>query len=365
MVYVINMAQRGNPFTQELIETARRLSAPGKGILAADESTGTIGSRFAKINVENNYENRQAYRALLFTTPGINRYISGVIQYEETLENKLEDGTSLQVVLQREGIIPGIKVDKGTVIIPGTDGETATQGLDGLAERCKAYYEKGCRFAKWRAVLKIGPNEPSERAITENAHNLARYAVICQANGLVPIVEPEVLADGTHSLDECAEKSQRVFSAVVYALHNQGVLLEGILLKPNMITSGASATDRANPGDVAWRTIQVLNRTLPSAVPGVVFLSGGQTEEEASVGLNAINAIPNAKRPWALSFSFGRALQASTLKAWQGKPENIEAAQQALLTRAEANSKATLGQYEGGAGGEGANQSLYVSNYVY
>lgn len=333
--------------------------------MAADESTGTIGQRFSKINVENNYENRQAYRTLLFTTPGLNQFISGVIQYEETLENKLEDGTSLQVVLQREGIIPGMKVDKGTVIIPGTDNETATQGLDGLAERCKTYYEKGCRFAKWRAVLKIGNGLPSERAITENAWTLARYASICQANGLVPIVEPEVLADGTHSLEECAEKSQRVFAAVIWALHQQGVLFEGMLLKPNMITSGISAPEKAGHGDVAWRTIQVLNRTLPSAVPGVVFLSGGQSEEEASLDLNAINAIPGVKRPWGLSFSFGRALQASCLKAWQGKPENVQAAQQTLLMRAEANSKAALGQYEGGAGGEGASQSLYVSNYVY
>jgi len=214
-------------------------------------------------------------------------------------------------------------------------------------------------------VLKIGENQPSERAIVENAHTLARYAAICQANGLVPIVEPEVLADGTHSIDECAEKSQRVFAAVVDALHVQGILFEGMLFKPNMITSGISAAEKASAGDVAWRTIQVLSRTLPAAVPGVMFLSGGQSEEEASVELNAINAIPNAKRPWTLSFSFGRALQASCLKAWQGKTENEHAAQHTLLDRAQANSKASLGHYEGGAGGEGASQSLYVTNYVY
>mmetsp|Transcript_26488 Transcript_26488/g.26136 ORF Transcript_26488/g.26136 Transcript_26488/m.26136 type:complete len:360 (-) Transcript_26488:38-1117(-) len=359
------MAHRTNPFTQELIETARRIATPGKGILAADESTGTIGQRFSKINVENNYENRQAYRSLLFTTPGIGQYISGVIQYEETLDNKLEDGTSLQVVLQREGIVPGIKVDKGTVILPGTDGETATQGLDGLAERCKTYYEKGCRFSKWRAVLKIGPNTPSERAIEENAHTLARYAAISQANGLVPIVEPEVLADGTHTIEECAEKSQRVFAAVMNALHIHGILFEGMLFKPNMITPGISAAEKVSAGDVAWRTVQVLSRTLPAAVPGVMFLSGGQSEEEASLELNAINALPNVKRPWTLSFSFGRALQASCLKAWQGKHENVEAGQAAFISRAQANSQATLGTYQGGAGGEGASQSLYVSNYVY
>jgi fructose-bisphosphate aldolase, class I len=356
---------KANPFTAELIETARRIATPGKGILAADESTGTIGQRFSKIEVENNYENRQAYRTLLFTTPGLGQFISGVIEFEETLDNKDPDGTLIQEYLYREGIIPGIKVDKGTVPIPGTDGETATLGLDGLAERCKGYYEKGCRFAKWRAVLKIGPGLPSERAILENAHGLARYASICQANGLVPIVEPEVLADGAHSIDECAEKSSRVYAAVIKALHDYGVLLEGSLLKPNMITSGTSAPQKAGSGDVAWKTVQTLLRTVPAAIPGIMFLSGGQSEEEASVELNAFNALPGVKRPWTLSFSFGRALQDSCLKAWRGKPENVQAAQQALLKRAEANSKASLGVYEGGVGGDEAKESLFVSNYTY
>ena len=354
-----------NPFTAELIQTANRLSTPGKGILAADESTGTIGQRFSKIDVENNYENRQAYRTLLFTTPNLGHYISGVIQFEETLDNKSPDGTNLQEYLHRQGIIPGIKVDKGTTVLSGTDNETATMGLDGLAERCKGYYDRGCRFAKWRAVLKIGQGLPTERAIQENAHGLARYASICQANGLVPIVEPEVLADGTHSIDECAEKSARVFSAVVKALHDYGVLLEGALLKPNMITSGSGSAAKAKTGDVAWKTVQTLLRTIPAAIPGIVFLSGGQSEEEASVSLNAFNALPNVKRPWTLTFSFGRALQESCLKAWRGHPENVEAAQQALFKRAEANSKATLGQYEGGVGGDAANESLFVSNYTY
>lgn len=354
-----------NPFTSELIETARRIATPGKGILAADESTGTIGQRFSKIEVENNFENRQAYRTLLFTTPGLGRFISGVIQYEETLDNKAPDGTLIQEYLHREGIVPGIKVDKGTVVLPGTDNETATLGLDGLAERAKGYYEKGCRFAKWRAVLKIGNGLPTERAILENAHGLARYASICQANGLVPIVEPEVLADGVHSIEECAEKSSRVFAAVIKALNDYGVLLEGALLKPNMITSGNLAPQKAHAGDVAWKTVQTLLRTIPAAIPGILFLSGGQSEEEASVELNAINAIPGIKRPWTLSFSFGRALQDSCLKAWRGKHENVEAAQQALLRRAEANSKASLGTYEGGVGGDEAKESLFVSNYTY
>jgi len=250
-------------------------------------------------------------------------------------------------------------------VLSGTDNETATMGLDGLAERCKGYYDRGCRFAKWRAVLKIGQGLPTERAIQENAHGLARYASICQANGLVPIVEPEVLADGTHSIDECAEKSARVFSAVVKALHDYGVLLEGALLKPNMITSGSGSAAKAKTGDVAWKTVQTLLRTIPAAIPGIVFLSGGQSEEEASVSLNAFNALPNVKRPWTLTFSFGRALQESCLKAWRGHPENVEAAQQVLFKRAEANSKATLGQYEGGVGGDAANESLFVSNYTY
>lgn len=359
------MASETTQFTQELIETARKITAPGKGILAADESTGTIGSRFSNINVENTFENRQTYRHLLFSSTGLGQYISGVIQFEEALEYKDPEGRSLQELLQAEGIVPGIKVDKGVVLIPGTAGETATQGLDGLGERCKKYYHQGCRFAKWRAVLKIGPGMPTERATQENAWTLARYAVICQENGLVPIIEPEILADGAHSIAECAEKTQKVLSTVVKACHDQGLLWEGALLKPNMVTSGSSADPKASPGDVAWRTVQTLNRTVPAALPGIMFLSGGQSEEEASTELNAINAIPGVKRPWALSFSFGRALQASCLCAWGGQANNIKAAQEVLLLRCKANSEAALGTYQGGAGGEGAQQSLFVSNYTY
>jgi fructose-bisphosphate aldolase class I len=349
---------------EELIRNARQIATRGKGILAADESTGTIGQRFAKIGVENNYENRQNYRTLLFTTPGFGQFISGVIMYEETLENKAPDGTPLLEYLKRENVLAGIKVDKGLMKIPGTQDEMAVQGLDGLAERCQKYYGMGCRFAKWRATYKIGPGLPSAVAIQENAWGLARYAAICQANGLVPIVEPEVLADGPHSISECAEKSQQVYAAVVTALHANGILFEGMLLKPNMITSGSEAAQKAGPQEIAWRTYQTLFRTMPGAVPGVMFLSGGQSEEEASVNLNAMNQLPDCK-PWSLSFSYGRALQSTVLKVWGGKAENFAAAQQALLVRAEANSKAQLGQYVPPEGASAASESLFVKNYVY
>jgi fructose-bisphosphate aldolase class I len=360
----VKMVSRGNPFTEELIANANYIVQRGKGILAADESTGTIGTRFKGIDVENTFENRQAYRDLLLSTPNIGEYISGVILFEEACEYKNAEGRLLIDIAREKGVLLGIKLDKGVVPIPGTDGETATQGLDGLADRCKHFYNLGFRFTKWRAVLKIGEGCPSVQAAAENAFTLARYAAICQANGLVPIVEPEVLADGTHSLDECAVKSQRVFAEVVRELHAQGILFEGMLLKPNMITSGMGAEAKSSPADSAWRTIQVLGRTLPAAVPGVVFLSGGQSEEEASVHLNAMNALPNVKRPWALTFSFGRALQHSALKAWRGKPENLQAGRDAFLARAVANSQASKGEYQGSEG-SAASESLYVANYTY
>lgn len=353
-----------NKYKDELIANAQRIVTPGKGILAADESTGTIGKRFSGINVENNEENRRAYRELLFTSEGIENYISGVILFKETLSHKTKDGKSLVSILLDKGILPGIKVDAGTAPIPGTNNETYTQGLDKLGEQCAAYYQQGCRFAKWRAVLKIDKNEPSEKAIIENAHGLARYATICQEHGLVPIVEPEVLCDGTHTIDECAEKSERVFSAVTQALHKFGIIWEGMLLKPNMITPGSTYQDRdkVTPGEIAWKTVRTLLRSIPGAVPGICFLSGGQSEEEATENLNAMNLIDSRKRPWNLSFSYGRALQHSCLKAWQGKAENVVAAQQAFLQRAKNNSEATLGKYQG-TGKKG--ESLYVANYVY
>lgn len=351
-------------YKDELIANAQKIVTPGKGILAADESTGTIGKRFDKINLENNEENRREYRELLFTSEGIENYISGVILFKETLSHKTKDGVPLVKVLLDKGIIPGIKVDAGTADLPGTDKETATQGLDNLGKLCADYYAQGCRFAKWRAVLKIGKDLPSRKAILENAHGLARYASICQQNGLVPIVEPEVLVDGAHSIDECAEKSEVVYHYVVRALQEFGVLFEGMLLKPNMITPGTEFPDRekVSAEEIAWKTVRTLLRTLPGAVPGVTFLSGGQSEEEATQNLNAMNLLPERKRPWALSFSYGRALQHSCIMTWQGKKENFKAAQDAFMVKAKANSEATLGTYKSdGKKGE----SLHVKNYVY
>ena len=354
-----------NTYKQELIATAKAITRKGYGILAADESTGTIGKRFAPINVENTEENRRAYRELLFTSPGLENYISGVIMFEEQLDQKDSNGTKFPALLKELGIISGIKVDKGVKIIGGTKDETATQGIDNLGERCAEFYEKGCRFAKWRAVLRIDVENklPSKVAAVENAHNLARYASICQDNGLVPIVEPEVLCDGTHSIEECAEATERVMAEVTKALMDQGVFAEGMLLKPNMITSGTEAEVKATPEEVAWYTVRTFGRTLVPNVPGIVFLSGGQSEEQASINLNALNKLEGVSKPWAMTFSFGRALQASCLKVWLGKPENVEAAQKALLARCKANSEAAQGTYEGGAAG--SSDSLHVKNYVY
>lgn len=350
-------------YKDELIANARAISNPGKGILAADESTGTIGKRFANISLENNEANRRAYRELLFTTPEFEKYISGVILYEETLYQSTADGKPFVKLLQEKGVIPGIKVDKGTMVLPGTNNETATQGLDDLGKRCAKYYADGARFAKWRAVLRIGNGMPTEMAILENAHGLARYAQICQENGLVPIVEPEVLVDGTHTIDECANASERVFAGVVKALHDFNILLEGALLKPNMITSGSECSTKAPSTEVAWKTVRTLLRTIPGAMPGIMFLSGGQSEVEATCNLNEMNKV-EAKKPWNLSFSFGRALQHSCIKAWEGKPENVKKAQDVLIERAKGNSEATLGKFQGSSDAS-AGESLHVKNYVY
>eukprot|EP00192_Tetraselmis_astigmatica_P025434 CAMPEP_0117665370 /NCGR_PEP_ID=MMETSP0804-20121206/9772_1 /TAXON_ID=1074897 /ORGANISM="Tetraselmis astigmatica, Strain CCMP880" /LENGTH=279 /DNA_ID=CAMNT_0005472775 /DNA_START=876 /DNA_END=1715 /DNA_ORIENTATION=- len=278
--------------------------------------------------------------------------------FEETLFQKAADGTPMVELLQKRGVIPGIKVDKGVVTLPGTNGETETTGLDGLGDRCTKYYQAGARFAKWRAVLKIGATEPSELSIHQNAYGLARYAVICQQNGLVPIVEPEILTDGSHSIEVCAAVTERVLAATYKALSDNHVLLEGTLLKPNMVLPGADGPN-VDPRMAAALTVQTLQRTVPSAVPGVMFLSGGQSEVEATAHLNQMNKLEG--RPWTLSFSFGRALQASVLKTWQGKPENIEAAQQVFHKRAENNGLATLGK----APVEAAGESLYVKDYKY
>jgi fructose-bisphosphate aldolase class I len=350
-------------FRKELLETANAIARPGHGILAADESTGTIGKRFDSIKLENNEENRRRYREILFTTPDFEKYISGVILYEETVKQSTKDGKNFVELLKSKGVIPGIKLDKGTQVLPGTDGETATMGLDDLAKRAKEFYERGCRFTKWRAVIKIDKNCPTQQAIDENAWVLARYAAICQENGLCPIVEPEVLADGDHDIETCMKVSQKVYAAVVKALHDNNVFFEGMLLKPNMITPGTQCQKRVSAQEIGERTVITLLRTLPAAVPGVMFLSGGQSEEEASVNLNAMNQT-KLKRPWSLSFSFGRALQHSCIKVWAGKEENVEKAQEAFIVRAKANSEAQQGKYQGSSD-KNASESLFVSNYVY
>lgn len=351
-----------------LRQTANAIVAPGKGILAADESTGTMGKRLEKINVENVEENRRQYRQLLFKSgPETAKHISGVILFHETLYQKADDGTPLAKILQANGIIPGIKVDKGTVNLAGTDEEFTTQGLDGLAERCAQYYKDGARFAKWRCVLKITKFTPSYQAMLENANVLARYASICQQNGLVPIVEPEVLPDGDHDLYTAQRVTEEVLSFVYKALADHHVYLEGTLLKPNMVTPGQSSATKASPQEIAVATVTALRRTVPAAVPGIVFLSGGQSEEEATLNLNAINvyATSSGVKPWALSFSFGRALQASVLKVWSGKKENVPNAQEEFVKRATANGMATLGQYAGGVKGAAGDQSQFIKSHAY
>lgn len=353
-------------FAAELIANAAALAAPGKGILAADESVGTIGKRFDSIGVENNEENRRFYRQMLFTAPGLGSYISGAICFEETLFHKTDDGTPFTEVLRKQGILPGIKVDKGVVEIPGTDGETNTTGMDELGKRCARYYAAGARFAKWRAVIYIKESgAPSDLAISQNVNGLAQYAAICQQNGLVPVVEPEVLMDGKHTLETAAAVTEKVLAAQYKALHDHHVLLEGTLLKPNMVRPGEASGLPSVAADIARATVRVLQHTVPAAVPGICFLSGGMGEEEATVALDAINKFPG-KKPWALTFSYGRALQQSVLKAWAGKKENAAEAQRQLIIRAKANSEASEGKYSGsGAGGVAAATSLHVAGYVY
>jgi fructose-bisphosphate aldolase class I len=388
----------GSAYAAELIATANAIGSPGKGILAADESTGTIGKRFAAINLENNLENRTKYRQLLFSTEGLGEFISGAICFEETLFATGADGVPLIQLLQNQGIIPGIKVDKGVQILPGTDGEGVTQGITDLGARCAKYYAQGARFSKWRAVINISDSgAPSQLAIDQNAYTLARYAAISQANGLVPIVEPEVLMDGPHSIHRAAEVSAKIQAACFKALSGKHplyvclcplfvescsgrhspclhvigldhhVLLEGCMLKPNMVRKGTLCTDECTAEDIARATVTTLQRTVPPALPTICFLSGGMSEEEATEALNAINRYGNpAKKPWSLTFSYGRALQQSVLQAWQGSDDNLAAAQAALLVRAKANSEAQRGVYSGDAAGEGAaTASLHVENYKY
>jgi fructose-bisphosphate aldolase, class I len=328
---------------QDLHATAEALVAEGKGILAADESDTTIKKRFDSIGVESTEENRRAYRDLLFTTDGVQEFISGVILFDETIRQSSSDRTPFPKLLESKGIIPGIKVDKGAKPLALTDGETVTEGLDGLRARLEEYRGLGARFAKWRATYSIADDKPSEYCIWTNAHALARYAALCQEAGLVPIVEPEVLMDGTHTIERAYHVTSRVLGAVYTELFDQRLDVEGTLLKPNMVLSGYDASGRAGPEEVAEWTMRCFYKHVPAAVPGIVFLSGGQSDEDATVHLNAMNK--RGPHPWQLSFSYGRALQAPALKAWVGKEENVEAAQQAYYHRAKMNGAARTGMY--------------------
>jgi fructose-bisphosphate aldolase, class I len=328
---------------QKLHETAQAIVAEGKGILAADESDSTIKKRFDSIGVESTEENRRAYRELLFTTEGVEQYISGVILFDETIKQSSSDGTPFPKLLESKGVIPGIKVDKGAHPLALAEGETVTEGLDGLRDRLAEYRELGARFAKWRAVISIGKEIPSEYCLWTNAHALARYAALSQEAGLVPIVEPEVLMDGDHTIERSFTVTSHTLHAVFTELRDQRVHPEGILLKPNMVLSGYESSEQASHEEVAAETIRCFKRHVPAAVPGIVFLSGGQSDEDATANLNAMNAI--GPHPWQLSFSYGRALQAPALKAWVGKEENVEAAQHAYYHRAKMNSAARTGMY--------------------
>jgi fructose-bisphosphate aldolase class I len=329
---------------EELNRIAKQMVAPGKGILAADESTGTIQKRFDKIGVQNNEDNRRDYRELLFRTDkAMKEHIGGVILFDETIRQKAKDGTPLVKLIEAAGSVPGIKVDQGAKPLAGSPGETVTEGLDGLRERFQEYHKLGARFAKWRAVIDIAPGIPSYNCINANAQALARYAALAQENGIVPIVEPEVLMDGDHDIQRCEDVTawtlQEVFNQLFYAK----VALEGMILKPNMIVPGKKCAKQNSVQEVAERTMKVLKRHVPGAVPGIAFLSGGQSDEEATAHLSAMNAMGGL--PWALTFSYGRALQAAPQKAWSGKAENVGAGQAAFAHRAAMNSLAALGKW--------------------
>jgi len=329
-----------------LPEIANAMVEKGRGILAADESTPTCTKRFDSIGVDSTEANRNAYRDMLFTTPGMEEFISGVILFDETLrQSTLKDGTPFPEYLTNLNVIPGIKVDKGAHNLPGTEGEKVTEGLDGLDARLKEYYELGARFAKWRAVITINESEPSSTCVAANAHALARYAALCQENGIVPIVEPEIIMDGSHTIEDSFIVTEEVLHSVFYELYGQNVLLEGMILKPNMVLSGYKCSEQASVDEVAEMTVTVLKRCVPSAVPGIAFLSGGQSNEDATAHLNSMNRILGNSSPWNLTYSYGRALQAPALDAWGGKEENVPAAQDAFYKRAKLNSLATKGDY--------------------
>lgn len=326
-----------------MIQTAQALVAPGKGILAADESTPTMAKRLAAIGVESTEPRRRAYRELLFTTAGIGEFISGVILFDETIRQRTANGEPFPEVLRRQGVIPGIKVDAGATPLAGFPGEVVTSGLDGLRDRLGEYASMGARFAKWRAVIRIGDGRPSATCVEANAHALARYAALVQEAGLVPIVEPEVLMDGSHSLERCAVVTVEVLRTVYGQLAHHRVVLEASLLKPNMVLPGEDSPDRSGDEEIAEATVMALREVVPAAVPGIVFLSGGQSDQEATARLDAINRL--APQPWELSFSFGRALQAPVLRTWSGDDANMGAAQAALLHRAGLNGAARRGSY--------------------
>ncbi|MGZ3338761.1 MAG: class I fructose-bisphosphate aldolase [Reyranella sp.] len=327
----------------ELQATVEAVAQKGKGILAADESGPTIAKRFKVIGVESTEDSRRAWRSLILTAPGLGEFVSGIILHEETLGQRTEDGTSLPQLAVRQGIVPGIKVDMGKIPLAGAPGDEITQGLDGLAKRLDAYKRLGARFAKWRAVYNVSDTLPSLLAVEANAEALARYAAICQDQGIVPIVEPEVLIDGDHTMARCAEVTEAVLHEVFHALHRHRVVLEHMLLKPSMVVPGKEHAQQATPAEVAAQTIRILRRTVPAAVPSVNFLSGGQTPEEATANLDAMNRL--GPQPWQLSFSYGRALQEPALQAWKGQAANARSSQGALLERARLNGAACQARY--------------------
>ncbi len=332
--------------SEQLIETAKALIVHKKGILAADESGNTIKKRFDSIGIASTEITRRDYRQMLFETEEIYSYISGIILFDETIRQASSDGDSLVSKIAAQGIIPGIKVDKGAKALAGSHGETITEGLDGLRERLEEYYELGARFTKWRGVLSIGNNLPTPYCVETNAHALARFAALSQEANLVPIVEPEVLMDGDHSIDACYDATSYVLREVYDHLARQNILLEGTLLKPNMVLSGKDATNRVNAGQVAEFTVKCLLETVPEQVPGIVFLSGGQSDEEATVNLSAINQVATEQCvPWQLSFSYGRGLQSAPLKAWAGSSDNLQSAQQSFYQRCKVTSLARQGLY--------------------
>jgi fructose-bisphosphate aldolase class I len=332
--------------SEDLENIATRLVTDGKGILAADESVKTLTRRFDAVGIQSTEESRRAYREILFTTTGASEFISGAILYDETIRQTSSDGTPFAQVLSSQDIVPGIKVDTGAVPLAGSPDETVTEGLDGLRDRLTAYHEMGARFAKWRADIRITPTLPSQACVSANAHALARYAALCQEQHLVPIVEPEVLMNGAHTIERCEDVTAMALHAVFHALFEQGVALEAMLLKPNMVIAGMECPRRASVQEVASATLRCLRRHVPAAVPGIVFLSGGQTDRMATAHLNEINRLPGPK-PWKISFSYGRALQDVAMGAWHGRDENVTAGQRAFYQRARCNGAASLGKYTG------------------